>query len=89
MPVGLFREAEYKTMRLELPDAFRLLLFSDGVLEIIPAASLTEKEASLLDMVKGQQGDLDGLTSVLELETEHALEVPDDIAMVSIGRGEL
>ncbi|WP_369857968.1 SpoIIE family protein phosphatase [Candidatus Thalassolituus haligoni] len=89
MPVGLFREAEYKTMRLELPDAFRLLLFSDGVLEIIPAASLTEKEASLLDMVKGQQGDLDGLTSVLELETEQALEVPDDIAMVSIGRGEL
>ncbi|MDO6681119.1 MULTISPECIES: SpoIIE family protein phosphatase [unclassified Oceanobacter] len=87
MPVGLFREAEYTTRHLELPSAFRLLLFSDGVLEIITEANLAAKEKALLGMVEDQNGDLDGLTSVLGLGKE--LEVPDDIAMVSIGRGKL
>jgi len=87
MPIGMFPEAEYETRHMELPDAFRLLMFSDGILEIMQQSTLAEKEANLLAVVEAESGDLDGLTA--KLNPESSEEVPDDIAMVVIGRGEL
>ncbi len=87
MPVGLFREAKYETHEYQLQQDFQLLLFSDGILEIIPQPSLQEKEASLLDMVRISAGDLGHLAALLQLDA--LPEVPDDIAMMAIGRSKV
>ncbi|MBU1285092.1 MAG: response regulator, partial [Gammaproteobacteria bacterium] len=36
LPVGLFVEAEYNDLELELPEAFSLTLLSDGILDLLP-----------------------------------------------------
>src|SRR5690606_13723102 len=87
MPVGLFREAKYETHEYQLQQDFPLLLFSDGILEIIPQPSLQEKEVSLLDMVRISAGDLGHLAALLQLDA--LPEVPDDIAMMAIGRSKV
>ena len=87
MAVGLFPEAEFKTRTMELPQEYRILMFSDGILEIMQQSALAEKEACLLELIESESGDLDGLTQKLNLDSDN--EVPDDIAMVVIGRGEL
>jgi phosphoserine phosphatase RsbU/P len=86
-PVGLFPEAEYATYTLQLPADFRLMLFSDGVLEILQADTLAGREQALLDLVTETRGDLDALSLALGLDQNP--EVPDDIAMMAIGRGSL
>ncbi len=84
MPVGLFREAQYQTHELQLDSSFQLLLFSDGILEIIADATLNEKEDRLLQVVKDAQGDLEQIAQRLGLEA--LTDVPDDIALMSVGR---
>lgn len=86
-PVGLFPEAEYPTYTVQLPEDFRLMLFSDGVLEILEADNLPAREAQLLQQVANSVGDLDVLRDGLGLDQRP--EVPDDIAMMVIGRGSL
>lgn len=87
MPVGLFREATYQTHEYQLQHEFELLLFSDGILEIIPQPSLQEKEARLLEMVRTSAGDLEHLAAQLKLD--ELPDVPDDIAMMAIGRSKV
>ena len=87
MPVGLFPEAEYLDYEMTLPENFNLLLFSDGILEIMKESSLNDKEASLLRLTSASKGGLEQLGNMLGLNED--LEVPDDIAMASISRGKL
>lgn len=47
LPVGLFDDATYDDRVMELPPSFSLSLFSDGILDVLPGATLKEKEASL------------------------------------------
>lgn len=63
------------------------MLFSDGILEIIQQPSLQEKEDSLLEMVRSSAGDLENLAAQLQLD--ELPEVPDDIAMMAIGRSKV
>lgn len=84
MPVGLFAEASYNTYHSQLPENFRLLLFSDGVLELIEEQSITAKEAKLLELVSSGQGDLSLLSNWLHIDEQ--TEIPDDITMVCISR---
>lgn len=84
MPVGLFKEAEYKAYNITLPSTFSLHMFSDGVLEVIPSTSLTEKENYLLNLIEGQQGRHDDIVEKLNLKNDH--DVPDDIALMTVFR---
>lgn len=84
MPVGLFAEASYNNYHCSLPDDFRLLVFSDGVLEMIEDMPLVAKESKLLELVKQVNGDLALLTEQLHLNEQ--TEITDDIAMVCISR---
>jgi len=59
-----------------------LLMFSDGILEVIPAKSLDEKERTLLELVSGGSHTIDSLSEALNLD--EMTELPDDIAMVSV-----
>lgn len=82
LPVGLFETPEWEVYRVELDRPFRLLLFSDGLLEVIPAKSLDEKENRLLELVSGGSHTIASLSDALGLGK--ISELPDDIAIVSV-----
>jgi serine phosphatase RsbU (regulator of sigma subunit) len=82
-PIGLFQEAEWPVYKTQLSDqSFSLLLFSDGILELIESKELMEKEQLLLDLVEQTQGDLNAM--VKHLEIDDVQELPDDVAMLVI-----
>ena len=88
MPVGMFPEPVYREYTRELPDDFSLVMFSDGVLEIIEERSMAEKENKLLEMVQQSQGELNQLLSIMKLDNDD-MEAPDDIAVMALKRGEV
>ncbi|HBO3046644.1 SpoIIE family protein phosphatase [Pseudomonas aeruginosa] len=84
LPVGLFDDATYDDRVMELPLSFSLSLFSDGILDVLPGATLKEKEASLPEQVAAAGGTLDGLRQVFGLA--NLAEMPDDIALLVLSR---
>ncbi|MCT0593933.1 SpoIIE family protein phosphatase [Pseudomonas aeruginosa] len=84
LPVGLFDDASYDDRVMELPPSFSLSLFSDGILDVLPGATLKEKEALLLEQVAAAGGTLDGLRQVFGLA--NLAEMPDDIALLVLSR---
>ena len=82
LPVGLFDEPEWEVYEVPLNEPFDLILFSDGILEVIPEKSLDEKEKRLLEVVSGGSHTIEALSSALNLE--EITELPDDIAIVSV-----
>ncbi|MBH9400690.1 SpoIIE family protein phosphatase [Pseudomonas aeruginosa] len=84
LPVGLFDDATYDARVMELPPSFSLSLFSDGILDVLPGATLKEKEASLPEQVAAAGGTLDGLRQVFGLA--NLAEMPDDIALLVLSR---
>lgn len=84
MAIGLFPEAQYSDYRVQLSDSFQLMLFSDGILEILEGASLSDKETKLLNLAQQSGGDLPELVRLLGLDVRK--NVPDDIAMLAIAR---
>jgi len=87
MPVGLFAEAKYDVHQLQLPASFALLLFSDGILEIMQEPTLNDKEALLLEVAAMSRGNLDYISQ--RLGAGELSEVPDDIALMAVRRGTL
>ncbi len=82
LPVGLFEEPHWEVYEKPLSGPFRLILFSDGILEVIKAKSLDEKESRLLELVSGGRHTIASLNDALNLE--QIVELPDDIAIVSV-----
>lgn len=81
-PVGIFADPEWRIYRRVLPETFSLVCFSDGVLEVLPAKALKDKEAQLLSLV-GENGS--SMASVCSaLGVEGVSETPDDIAILTI-----
>ena len=84
-PVGIFKEVTWQVYSLQLPQEFSLLCFSDGVLEILPAHMLQEKEAQLLEKIATTSGSLESVCNTLQVDDDG--ESPDDIAILIISRG--
>lgn len=84
LPVGIFSDATFEDLVLPLGSKFSLVAMSDGVLEVLPDASMEQKEAHLLAIVGQGVQDADQLAAKLQLEAE--MEVPDDIALLVINR---
>jgi len=84
LPVGLFVEAEYSDLELELPEAFSLTLLSDGILDLLPGDTLKDKETLLPQLVSSAGGTLDGLREALGLAKLG--DMPDDIALLVLSR---
>jgi len=84
-PLGLFPNAKYERVVLDLPDEFRLTAFSDGVLEVLPQKRLVDKLAAVERTVQA-------CTSPRELADDLRLaaldSLPDDITILTISRGE-
>lgn len=84
-PVGIFKEATWQVYQATLPEKFSLMVFSDGILEVLPPPDLIAKEECLLDLLKGCTGDLDSVWSNLGLDK--LKDMPDDIAVLSLTSG--
>lgn len=84
-PVGLFESGDYEEHSIELPDPFSLTMFSDGILEIMPGASLDEKESRLLDLFQGSLLSLEEISA--KLSFEDIQDAPDDIAVMTVAKG--
>ena len=82
LPVGLFETPTWEVYEVPLDKPFRLTLFSDGILEVIEAKSLDEKERTLLELVSGGRHTIASLSEALNLD--EITELPDDIAIVSV-----
>ncbi len=83
-PVGLFDDAEYSAQQVDLPDAFDLVLVSDGILELMPADRLQQRYSALLSGSQSTDLNLDEITIGLDVLADKHL--PDDIALMVIDR---
>lgn len=81
-PLGLFNDAEYPSERIDLGKLRRLVMFSDGVLEVMSDESLAEKEALLRDVAASVDPGLDAIWKRLGLTRD--MEAPDDIACLIV-----
>ena len=84
MPVGLFKEAEYREQTVELPEQFVITLMTDGILEVISPSGLLEQEAYLLQRLSKGVSSVDGVVDALELGDTSS--IPDDIAILLVSR---
>lgn len=87
MPVGLFKDAVYKRSVVTMPPVFSLMMFSDGILEIMSESSLNKKEEALLVMASKASGNLEKIWALAGVAEQ--TEVPDDIAIATVSRGSL
>lgn len=85
MPAGLFESPLFEEYEIDLPEKFTLALFSDGILEILPATELVDKEQSLLDMMASRPTTIAELADCIGLDEN--TEAPDDIAILMVTRG--
>jgi serine phosphatase RsbU (regulator of sigma subunit) len=82
LPVGLFQQASYKQVDLPLPASFRLALFSDGIIEVLPHGSIKEKKEFLLSQARHSDITFEQLECNLGL---HKIELPeDDLTMLLV-----
>ncbi|WP_439107483.1 PP2C family protein-serine/threonine phosphatase [Congregibacter sp.] len=82
--VGMMPDARYNEHSIELPDAFMLALFSDGILETLPPKNLVEKEAFFLDVFSKTAETPQELVSQLGLDSVET--APDDIAALFVSK---
>ena len=83
-PVGLFEDIEYEEHTVVLPNHFRLLIFSDGILEIIDRPSLREKEEYLLEYASMSNTEIEAVLKGFEVDLER--QYPDDVALLMIDK---
>jgi len=82
LPIGLFADPEWEVYECPLPEGFHLIMFSDGILEVINAKSVDQKEKRLLELVAGGRHTIGALSEALNLDQIN--ELPDDIAIVTV-----
>ncbi|MFZ5724739.1 MAG: PP2C family protein-serine/threonine phosphatase [Pseudomonadota bacterium] len=82
MPAGLFDEAVYEDRMLALPAGFALVLFSDGLMELMGETTLVDKESRLLRVVGSGAVTVDALSREFALDGRR--DIPDDVAMLVI-----
>jgi len=83
-PLGLFPNQEWPQFEVDFPPGASLLIFSDGILEVMPPSDLLEKEEFLLKLLSNSQGGMKNVYETLQLDAIQ--EAPDDIAILSIVR---
>lgn len=83
-PLGIFPEQTWEYYEADFPPGASLVGFSDGILEIMPAKDLLEKEGLLLQYLTSCDGSLANVCRALMLDRLE--KAPDDIAVLSICR---
>lgn len=84
LPVGLFAEASYHTIQTRLQNGFRLALFSDGVLDLLPQSRVRQKQDFLLSRMSAPAVDLEELEAQVGWNT---VKAPDDDLTILLLKG--
>lgn len=84
LPVGLFEDATFEDVTIDLPEEFSLTILSDGILEVLPQQTLQEKEDYMLSVIKEGADTVSALVDKFELDT--LKDAPDDVAMLILTR---
>jgi len=82
LPLGLVPAPGYVRKEVSLPKTFTIVMFSDGVFEILPQTGLQAKEKHLISLVNYTQGKVDSLAEKLGLKSLG--DIPDDIALFTV-----
>ncbi len=83
-PVGLFEEVEYADATIPLVPGDSLVVFSDGVLEVMTDEGLAAKEARLVECAAAQAPDITALWRDVGIVDESP--GPDDITCLMVVR---
>ncbi|GEM_PF-3648889 len=81
-PAGLFEASKYQNQTLSLPGRFRLLLCSDGVLEVLPEASNDARLQRLAGCVTLDTLNLEAIRECLQISL--TAQLPDDLTMLML-----
>ena len=81
-PLGLFADAQFATLQVEFPEGSRVVIFSDGVLDLLTATTLEEKERQLLETVRESE-NMEALWASLDLSKLGQ----DDVSCLLISHG--
>jgi serine phosphatase RsbU (regulator of sigma subunit) len=83
-PAGLFDTSAYVNETKALPGSFRLLLCSDGVLELLPESTAELRHERLRAALRIDTRSLEAVRVSLGIDSRNAR--PDDLALLMIGR---
>lgn len=84
-PLGVREGVKYQAQTLTLKPGDKLVLFSDGVLELfVQQQSLEAKEQQLLDIVAKQQGKISAICQTIDALRSSATTNIDDITVLTI-----
>ncbi len=83
-PVGIMKQATYPRYTTPLTPGARLLLFSDGIAEILPEKDMEAKEKLLLAMTVEGQASIAHFIEHLGLADKKSL--PDDVTILTLWR---
>jgi serine phosphatase RsbU (regulator of sigma subunit) len=81
-PIGIMKKTAYQRETVKFKEGFKLILFSDGIAELLPGKDMEEKEKMLLSLAEFGDGSIDYIVSQLDLEGKKNL--PDDVTMLAL-----
>jgi CheY-like chemotaxis protein len=81
-PVGLFEEVHYQARAIRMEVGDRLVMFSDGVMDVMGAGDLAAKEQRLLHAAN-EGGNIDEMWSLLDLDVTVSSR-PDDMTCLLV-----
>jgi len=86
-PLGIFNDAEWEVYEIQLPEKFALVIFSDGILDILSEDGLVANEALLLEKISNMKGVMN-IEAICEcLGIDPSVDTPDDISVMLVTRG--
>jgi serine phosphatase RsbU (regulator of sigma subunit) len=86
MPVGLFNDPQYQANTVDLPETFSIYLYSDGILELLKAQSVQEKEQQLLKFCRMDGVGVTAEDVIERFKIAKIEELPDDVALLRVTR---
>ncbi len=81
-PVGIMKQAVYTRHEIDLQPKVKLMMFSDGIAEILPEKDMASKEALLLSMVSEGDAKIEYFIDRLGLQNKKVL--PDDVTILTL-----
>jgi phosphoserine phosphatase RsbU/P len=86
-PVGIMRTTTYKAEKVKLDVKDKIILFSDGVMEIfMKKQGMLQKDPGLLELVKKTNAEIPAILKELGLDGEKKHDQPDDVTMLQFNR---
>lgn len=83
-PVGIMKQASYQKHRLLLTNTMRLVIFSDGIAEMLPEKELGLKEKLLFNLLEEERND--AFNVLARLDINDTKELPDDVTMLVLSQ---